>query len=395
MTSPSSEQLPVILAVDDNPKNLQLISSLLSSEGFKVVVANSGENAMKYLSIKQPDLMLLDIMMPGMSGYEVMEKLKENLDIADLPVIYLTARAELSDIVKGFSTGAVDYITKPFKSEELIARVRTHVELRKMRLLLTEKNDHLSRLNHALAESREIIRQDAEKLSRINAEKDRFFSIISHDLRNPINGCLMATNMLTTRFNELSADEVTAFHQALHHSVSNLSKLLENLLSWAQLQMGKLSVHLQEVDLFPILNRVLSLLEPALSEKRLLVNKAGAQPLHAWADPFMTEMILRNLLTNAIKFTPAGGSITISTQETENACLINIADTGIGMSEALQKKLFLIHEKVSRPGTEGEASTGLGLVLSHDMALKMGGHISVESREKVGSTFTLALQKKA
>ncbi len=389
-----AEYQATILAVDDNPKNLQLISSLLSAKNYKVVVANSGENAMKYLGIKVPDLLLLDIMMPGISGYDVLEKIKQNPDIQDLPVIFLTAKSELSDIVKGFSMGAVDYITKPFKSEELIARVETHIELKRMRSQLAEKNAALNQLNKELSASREIIRRDAEKLAYTNAQKDKFFSIISHDLRNPFSGCLMATEMLAKRFNELTQDEITAFIDALHDSATNLNKLLENLLSWAQIQMGRMSFNPEMLDL-PALIEDATKLQTAVSSAKNLVITTEVQPVALVADKNMTSMIIRNLFANAVKFTPRGGKISIRVWEEADKAYIRVADTGIGMSKLLTERLFRLNEKVSRPDTDGEVSSGLGLILSHDMAVKMGGSISVESQEKIGSTFTLILPLRA
>lgn len=390
-----SELSPTILAVDDNPRNLQLISSLLTAKGYKVVVANTGENALKYLAIRQPDLLLLDIMMPGLSGYDVLDQIKQNQDIHDLPVIFLTAKSELSDIVKGFAMGAVDYITKPFKSEELIARVDTHLELRKMRDQLARKNKDLEQLNQALNESHEIIRQDAEQLSRINAEKDRFFSIISHDLRNPFNGCLMATEILATQFNELSQDEVSAFINALYESATNMSKLLENLLNWAQLQMGTLKTNIGLILLSPLIAEAVATQAAGINAKNISLHQHVLPELSAMADFRMVDMILRNLLTNAIKFTPAGGEIVVEAGQTEQETWISVRDTGIGMNPALQQKLFRINEKVSRPGTEGEQSTGIGLVLSHDMAVRMGGRLTVQSTENKGSIFFLYLPKAA
>lgn len=387
------ENTPTILAVDDNPRNLQLISSLLSGKGYKVVVANSGENALKYLGIKQPDLLLLDIMMPGLSGYEVLETIKQNPDIVDLPVIFLTAKSELSDIVKGFGMGAVDYITKPFKSEELLARVETHIELKRMRNQLSENNNALLKLNQELTESKEIIKKDAEKLAKLNAEKDRFFSIISHDLRNPFNGCLMATELLSTRYNELSPEEIAAFIAALHDAATNMNKLLDNLLNWAQLQMGTLKTKLQPVDLTIAISNAVDLQKSVVVKKEITISQKIDSSAKAKADPGMVDMILRNLISNAIKFTPARGEIVIQVEETANEIAVKVKDTGIGMNKTLQNKLFRIHEKVSRPGTEGEQSTGLGLVLSFDMTQRMNGSLSVESEEGKGSVFTLTLPK--
>lgn len=382
-----------ILAVDDNPRNLQLLSSLLMANGYKVVVANSGENALKYLELKLPDLVLLDIMMPGISGFEVLEMMKANPSMAEIPVIFLTAKTELDDIVQGFEEGAVDYITKPFRSEELLARVATHIELKMMRSLLAEKNTRLQTLNQELMLSQETIHNNNERLAALNAEKDKFFSIISHDLRNPFNGCLMAAEILATRFQDLSQIEVTSFVDALYSSATNIKKLLDNLLKWAQIQMGTLESNIQPLFVNKHVLEAMTMQQVAADEKNITLRFNPSETLKAMADADMLDMILRNLVSNAIKFTPVNGSVEISISDTASGVEISVKDSGIGMSKELLARLFRISEKVSRPGTKGEQSTGIGLILSNDLALRMGGSLRVSSTVNKGSSFVLALQK--
>jgi signal transduction histidine kinase len=172
-----------------------------------------------------------------------------------------------------------------------------------------------------------------------------------------------------------------------------MNKLLDNLLNWAQLQMGTLKTKLQPVDLWLAISNAVELQNSIIEKKNITITQNINSKAKAKADQGMVDMILRNLISNAIKFTPAGGEVTISIEETANDVAVSVKDTGIGMSKSLQNKLFRINEKVSRPGTEGEQSTGLGLVLSFDMTQRMDGLLSVASEETKGSTFTLTLTK--
>ena len=386
---------PVILAVDDNPLNLQLISSLLSNNGFKVIVANSGENAQKYLSQKNADLILLDIMMPDMSGFDVCKTIKQNSRLETIPVIFLTAKNEVDDIVQGFRLGAVDYITKPFHSEEVLIRVKHHIELCRSRREIETKNKALNQLASELEKQNKIIQQDAEKLSKLNAEKDKLFSIVSHDLRGPFAGCMAATDLLSDSIDSLSRDEIAEFAKALKSTANQMNNLLENLLRWAQLQMGAIQQTPENINIKLLFEEVAEAFQSSLSNKNIALELNCNEQLHIHADRNMAMSILRNLLSNAIKFTPRKGTIIITagSSKMDDMTVIAVADNGIGMNKEMMDRLFKIDEKVSRRGTDGEPSTGLGLSLSADLAKKMGGSILVESAEGKGSTFSLLLPK--
>lgn len=390
----NSENQAIVLAVDDNPRNLQLISSLLNQNGYKVVVASSGENALKYLSIKRPDLILLDVMMPGMSGYEVCEKVKQTPSLADIPIIFLSAKSDLNDIVKGFKLGAADYISKPFKGEEVLARLRTHIELSRSRAALERKSAELSRLSQELEQKNKIITNDAEQLRKTLAEKDRFFSILAHDLRAPLAGFLITTELLENNFRHFSAEETSLFITTMSDSARQLNKLLENLLSWAQLQLGTMTPKPENIYLSNLSDSVVKNHQNLASQKNLTIINQIPNNLQVYADYQMTHTILRNLLSNAIKFTPRGGNITIQAQEEQNEMVsVAIADSGIGMSEETLERLFRLDTMVSRPGTEGEKSTGLGLILCMDLALRNNGTLKANSILGKGSTFVLGLPK--
>lgn len=384
-----------ILVVDDNPRNLQLISTLLAKSGYKVSAVNSGMKAIKFVREKKPDLILLDVMMPEMNGYETCNQIRVDPEADEIPIIFLTAKSEIEDIITGFKQGAVDYITKPFKSEEVLIRLKTHLQLRASRAQLREKNAELEQLNKQLIETRAIIKEDANRLKALNAEKDRFFSIIAHDLRGPLSGSMGLAEVLSKNARELSIDEIAEYSSALFSSTSDMYKLLLNLLDWARLQMGLVNYKPIAVDAAVLIQEGLSMYEGVAKEKQLVVKQNLEENLVFFVDENMIKSVMRNLISNAIKFTPKSGTITINAYKSANdAGTIEVIDTGIGIPLHMQNKLFRLDENVSRSGTEGEESTGIGLLLSRDIVEKNKGLLTFESEEDRGSVFRAELPLK-
>ena len=201
-----------ILIVDDVPKNIQLAGSILQRQDYNIFFANNGETALNLAQTNAFDLILLDIMMPGMDGFEVCEQLKKDPNTREIPVIFLTAKTDTESTIKGFDIGAVDYVTKPFNEKELLARVRTHLELRAAR----------------------------ESLREANVTKDKFFSIIAHDMKNPFNALLGLSKLLLNNFDVFDEDKKKYFIQNIYQSSDQGYKLLENLLDWSRMQTGKM-----------------------------------------------------------------------------------------------------------------------------------------------------------
>ncbi|HRW97730.1 MAG TPA: hybrid sensor histidine kinase/response regulator [Bacteroidales bacterium] len=381
-----------ILIVDDNPRNLQLISSLLKDQKHKLYITNSGENTLKFLENTIPDLILLDIMMPGMSGYEVCRIIKSQRKYRDIPVIFLTAKNETEDIVEGFKAGAVDYIVKPFNLSEVLARVNTHLQLRKTQQTLLSRNRELEQANQLLAESKTIIEQDAQNLARLNAEKNRFFSIIAHDLRSPLTGLTRISELILQKTGNADPEEVRKLARLLYDSSAQVFKLLENLLDWAKVQMNSLPFRPEWLPLRLLVSSAVYALDYDLKRKNLEFSLNVSEEFMVFADQSMLSTIIRNLVSNAVKFTPKGGKISISAKKTGNANLqIVVTDTGIGMDDQLLQKLFKLDQKISRSGTEGETSSGIGLLLCKDLVEKHHGTIEVTSKTDKGSTFIITL----
>lgn len=385
-----------ILVVDDNARNLQLIASVLGKAGYKINAVNSGDKALQYLERRQPDIILLDIMMPGLNGFDVCRQLKEKPDLADIPVIFLTAKSDGNDLVEGFRAGAVDYITKPFNSDEVLVRLANHLQLRQAHYELEKKNAELLK-------ARQASEADARRLKALNAEKDRFFSILAHDLRGPFSGYMGLTEVLANHAAELSQEEILEYSGALHNAASNVYKLLLNLLEWSRLQMGSLDFNPKPLRVKEQLHDTLSMAGRMAADKEINFSYDIPEMLAAKADGYMLESIMRNLLTNAVKFTHPHGNIVVNARsmppevkpenegEEMGEIYIEVADTGMGIPQELQEKLYRIDENISRPGTQGEESTGLGLLLCRDMVVKNGGRLHLESEENKGTKFWFTL----
>lgn len=381
---------PTVLIVDDTPLNLQVISSALKEKGYKLIITNSGEKALRFLDHTLPDLILLDVMMPELSGFEVCRIIKKQKRFADIPVIFLTAKNDVNDIVEGFEAGAVDYIVKPFNAREVFIRISTHIQLKQARQMLVEKNRMMEELNRSLEESKNTIEKDAEHLSKLNAEKNKFFSIIAHDLRGPFTGLLGISDILKSQMDQMDTAEITEMVGLLSESANQVFDLLENLLVWARMQMNSMVFTPAHLFLKPLALDLGKLIEHHTTLKNLTFHIEVDEALQVFADVNMLKTLLRNLVSNALKFTPKGGKITLSAWQQKNGeIVVAVKDNGIGMHKSLIDKLFMLDQKTSRPGTDGESSSGLGLLLCKEFIEKHGGRIWVESEEGKGSSFFL------
>jgi PAS domain S-box-containing protein len=227
-----------------------------------------------------------------------------------------------------------------------------------------------------------------DQLQTNNAEKDKFFSILAHDLRGPMSAFVGITELLTEDFQTMTPDQVKDLTSSMRTDASNIYKLLENLLEWSRLKRGMIDFKPEKHNLKNIINKGIEVISVSSRKKEIGINISVPDNLDCIVDEHMFETIVRNLVSNAVKFTPVGGKINVSAYlSQDNLIEIKISDTGIGMAPDLISKLFLLNEKTSRKGTEGEASTGLGLLLCKEFIEKLGGKIWVESEERKGSTF--------
>ncbi|MEI6349254.1 MAG: hybrid sensor histidine kinase/response regulator [Bacteroidota bacterium] len=374
MDNKSKHNIPNILIVDDVPANLKILGDILERDGYKVRPVLNGLLALQVAEKEKPDLILLDIMMPDIDGFEICNRLKMNEYLKDVPVIFISALNDTKDIVKALEVGGVDYISKPFKTEEVRARVKTHIKLHQ--------------------QSDELLKQSKE-LQELIATKDKFFSIIAHDLRGPMGGLMGLTEIMAEELQDMSPTEVQSFTLSIRDSAANLFRLLENLLHWSKIQQGLITFKPEEASLRSIIDEsLLVILESAKNKEIQIINSISSE-IDIIADSNMLQTIIRNLVSNAIKFTPQGGKIWLSSEINKNHFVeISIKDTGIGMSSTMVNDLFRIDVKTDRVGTNNEPSTGLGLILCKEFIEMHGGKLSVQSEVKKGSKFSFTIPTK-
>lgn len=356
-----------ILIVDDSPANLMLLGHILKDAGYKVRPVLNGSMALQVAEKEKPDLILLDIMMPDMNGFEVCKRFKQSQNLSEIPIIFISASNFTEDIVKALVSGGADYISKPFQAEEVLARVATHLKIYQQRKDLQEMND----------------------------TKNKFFSIIAHDLRGPLGGFMGLTEMMANESMSFTPDENKALALDLSRSARNIFSLLENLLEWSQIQNGLTIFNPQKIVLKSTVINCLKIISEPAHKKSIELIVDIPDDCNIYADTNMLQSALRNLILNAVKFTPRGGIVTISAAtDNTDSTIISIKDTGIGIGSQMLDKLFRISENCRRAGTEGELSTGLGLLLCKEFVEKHGGKIWAESEEGKGSTFFFTLPNK-
>lgn len=370
---------PTILVVDDNPTNLQVLLESLKRTGLKILVARTGESAIQQAEYGKPDLILLDVMMPGIDGFETCRRFKTLEAFKDIPIIFMTALTDTTDKLKGFQAGGVDYVTKPLQHEEVLARVVTHLTIR--------------RLQQELRQQHALLQEQHAQLQALNASKDKFFSIISHDLRSPLSAVLVGLRLLTDTESRLTDNEKNELIRDSHRTVEQLYNLLDNLLVWSRLQRGLMEYAPQPLDLRPLFERNATLFAANAEQKQIAIRQTVAEPVIAFADSHMIDAIIRNLISNALKFTEARGAITLSARQNDQRVEMAVADTGIGMDAETVAKLFRLDVRYNQLGTAGEKGTGLGLNVCKEFAEKNGGSIAVESVVGAGTTFRVTLPK--
>ncbi|MBC7920384.1 MAG: HAMP domain-containing histidine kinase [Ferruginibacter sp.] len=261
--------------------------------------------------------------------------------------------------------------------------------------LLQQRNAEIQQQKTAIETQRDEMEEESRKLEGLNTTKDKFFSIVAHDLRGPINSLLSFSNLLANGLPTMSNREIQLIAQELNKAVNNTSRLTENLLTWARLQMDSLGYYPSSVDLNKVLEDNLSLFSVAARQKGIHLEATPHPGLNVHADESQLRFILRNLTANALKFTHAEGTVRIRTQ-TENAMVkISVEDNGVGIKPEIVDKIFRIDAKHSTPGTAGEKGTGLGLVLCKEFVEKNGGSLQVSSEPGKGSVFTFYLHQAA
>lgn len=363
-----------ILIVDDVMSNVLLLKVLLTNEKFAIATASNGRQALEQVEKENPDLVLLDVLMPDMSGFEVAQHLKSNPNTADIPIIFLTALNSTADIVKGFQVGANDFISKPFNKEELIIRVTHQI---------------------SLVAAKRLILSKTEELQRTIAGRDKLYSVIAHDLRSPMGSIKMVLNMLILNLpSEKIGAEMYELLTMANQTTEDVFSLLDNLLKWTKSQIGKLNVVYQDVDLVEVTDGVIEIFSMVASLKKIRIREMKPEKMMVNADIDMLKTVVRNLLSNAIKFSKENSEVLVKMEEVDGMAVVSVQDYGCGISEEGQKKLLHTDTHFSTFGTNNEEGSGLGLLLCKDFVVKNGGKLWFTSKEGEGSIFSFSIPVK-
>ena len=365
-----------ILIVDDVVSNVLLLKILLTNEKFQVCTASNGNMCIEMAKSEHPDLILLDVMMPELNGFDTAVILKKDPETLDIPIIFLTALNNPNDLVKGFQVGANDFLTKPFNKEELVMRVMHQIQL--------------------VAAKRIIVRQN-EELKRTISNRDKMYSVIAHDLRSPMASIRMVLNLAVNVVSpETVGEEIFGLLDKANRESEETHDLLDNLLKWTKSQTGRLNVVYQDFDLEDVVPGAVDIFRIIAEMKKIdLKYIPSDEKLTVHGDNDMIKTVIRNFLSNAIKFTPEGKSIEVFCKREGDFARICVRDHGVGIAPERVDSIF--HTGETTYGTGGEEGSGLGLQLCQDFARKNGGDAQVESTLGEGSTFsfTIPLTKEA
>ena len=370
-----------ILVVDDVQSNVLLLKALLGREGFNIIYAMNGTEALEKVKSESPDLVLLDVMMPDMDGFEVAGRLKVEPSQAEIPIIFLTALNDSASVVKGFQLGANDFISKPFRREELLIRVEHQL---------------------SLVDARRIILRQTEELRKTIAGRDKLYSVIAHDLRSPMASIKMLCNTIMMSIEPGSVpQDVFEMLEMANKTSEEVFSLLDNLLKWTKSQLGKLSNVPQPIDLVGLVDGVIEVFKPIAESKSIaLALERSIESVEVVVDVEMIKSVVRNLISNAIKFSHKDTTVTtrVETRMDErnglNEVIVIVSDKGCGIKEEDQPKLLNEATHFTTFGTNSEDGSCVGLLLCKDFVAKNNGQLWFTSKPGAGSDFCFSLPLK-
>jgi len=360
-----------ILVVDDDRLNRRLLAAILSPEGCDVIEADTGEKALELYPLAPPDLVLLDVMLPGMNGFDACRELRSRYGDSAAPVIFITARAESDDVVEGLAAGGVDYLPKPIRAKEALARIRTHLQIR-----------------HLLAEQQLLVGQ----LSKANASKNRLLGMAAHDLRNPLASIRGLAEFLRDGVvGKLTPDQLDLV-ETIHAASKQMLVLVNELLDVATIEAGELKIFPEMADLTEIVEKAVYLanIEASAKQTKIAIVPHDRPPPHRF-DPNKIRQVVDNLLSNAIKFSPPGSTITVDVEAVAGSIVFAVRDQGPGIPDAERDRLFKDFGRTSARTTGGEKSTGLGLAICRKIVDCHHGTITAENLPGGGCVFRVTL----
>lgn len=353
-----------ILVVDDESRVRMNMRAFLEDLGFDVLEAACGQGALELCALQVPDLVLLDVNMPGMSGLETCSAMKSNPLLADIPVLFVSALLGTEDKVNAFKVGGVDYVSKPFQFEEVEARVRCHLEIARQR--------------------RQLLRQH-EALLRLEEMRDTLTHMIAHDLRTPLSSINTAVDLLEISLG--ARMEGLPHLDLVRHTVGRIVGMINQMLDISRLEAGRMPMECREFDLVQMTEECRDMMSGAPGGRRIVLE--SPRNLSVYGDPMLLRRVVENILGNALKYTPAQGTIEICIREEERQIRFSIRDNGPGIAPALLSKVF---EKFGQAGGQGrEGGAGLGLAFARLAVEAHRGRIGVTSEGERGCEFWFTL----
>jgi two-component system sensor histidine kinase/response regulator len=384
MMEQTKQFLADILIVDDIPANIQLLSQLLIENGYKVRKLISGERALKAVELQAPDLILLDIKMPGMDGYEVCRQLKASEATCDIPIIFISALDDVFDKVKGFEAGGADYIIKPFEPVEVLARVSAQLKMQRLQQQLRCANVQLAAQNVQLS-------QEIQERQQAEANLRMLLHAVSHDLRSPLSGMsLLLRSRLNDAGSNIAIDRRTM--EVMVQSCSRQLQLIESLTATQQFDVKSASLAMKPLSLPTLVQNILIERLPILNQHRVKVKQLFAADLPLVnADAQQLWRVFGNLIDNAVKYNQSGFILTVEAKKEGERVRCTVADNGAGISPQQCARLF---EPYTRGvGVSLRQGLGLGLYICRQIVEAHGGEIGVDSELGKGARFWLTLPK--
>jgi signal transduction histidine kinase len=351
-----------ILIVDDIPANLLLLSGMLKERGYRVRPVTDSEEALQAAQRVPPDLILLDVTMPGMNGYELCERMKADPTLKEIPVIFISALTDTIDKVRAFKAGGVDYMTKPFQIDEVSARVQTHLDLRRQKRALQGSYD---------------------RLKELDLLKDNLTNMIVHDMRSPLSSVVFALDFIKLDL----PSNIAFFLKAARDNASLLIEMVNQLLDISRLEANQMPLNKTECELVPLCQRAIDSVSSLAGERRFSLLSAESVP--AICDAELIRRVVSNLIGNAVKFTSTTGEISVSVMRDSSRVRVAVTDNGPGVPAEYHQKIFEKFGQVK--GENKKLGTGLGLTFCKLAVEAHGGTIGVKSQPGEGSTFWFEL----
>jgi signal transduction histidine kinase len=385
----------VILCIDDEIIVLDALKEQLQ-QGFGneiiIEVAENGEEAIEIFNeLLGEDMefpvIIADFIMPGMKGDSLLESFHKRSPLTK--TIMLTGQASIEGVSNAVNKANLyRYISKPWDKDDLLLTIREAIISFNQEYIIKKQNEELLELNIGLEKK---VEERTQQLTELNATKDKFFSIIAHDLKNPFNTLMGFTELLRDNFESFEHKQIKEYISILFETSRSSYALLKNLLDWARAQTGGLTIQPENIDLHKLVREVLRLIDLPASKKKINLTNAVPEKTFVFADFNTTDTIVRNLVSNAIKYTQDNGHIAIDCTIDKNEVIVCVSDDGIGMSEEFISRLFRIDQNISTKGTDNESGTGLGLLLCKEFIGMNMGRIWVESKPGEGSRFYISL----